>query len=224
MSHTSPAATGNPVPPVTFGEPVPTPRRSGSPPRPSAPAITVNDEAGDPLIPFDAPIFSTVDRETRTWTLPTLEYGFDTVDGPDVNSPFSHDLKTITFIGVMLGVSTTHRPTHICDYPSGYAPRSLRCGACRWFETRIFKLANADSESLRGMRYVLHYVGRSIVPGEVDLPRYELVRGGHEVVEAYTVRKEHAQPFITKPGAKVLAQAAHLDPEIEDAYVNRATA
>jgi hypothetical protein len=242
MNHVSPAPTGadttSPTtdsggPPtvdrtVLFAGPtpvVPTPGAADDipTPRPSVvPVTTTSDTQFDALA---APIFHHVDRVVREWTLPTLNSGFDASrDREHGTLIFRYDLPTITFTGVLLGVSTTYQPTHTCPEPHGHAPKSVRCGACRWFETRVFRLVDHDTAVLQGRRYVLHHVGRSIVPGEVNLPRYELVGGGHEVVEAYIVRKEGAVPFITKPGAKVLAQAAQFDGEIEDAYVNRATA
>lgn len=238
MNHVSPATAGSPNDPtpapavrfsgitVTTPQAVPTPRRAG-PSAESLPAPTAYaPDADEPLADtFDAPVFTYVDRAVRDWRLPTLTFGFDVLSPGAEGAPLFDPAGTsITFRGTLLGMSTTKRTTHICDYPRAYASRTVRCGLCRWFETRVFRLVDECVESLQGMRYALHYVGRTIVPGEVNLPRYELVRSGHEVVEAYTVRKEGQAPFITKPGAKVLAQAAYADGEIEDAYVNRATA
>lgn len=231
MNFNSHAPTGSPTAPDGPGVPGHELMFSGATvttpaavpvPRGHAPAglVTATEST-----PFDAPLLTRVDHQERDWHLPVLTYGFDafTPRGDD-SSPLDPEATLVAFRGTLLGMSTTKRTTHICDYPRDYAPRTVRCGLCRWFETRIFRLVDAHVEALQGMRYVLHYVGRTIVPGEVNLPRYELVRSGHEVVEAYTVRKENSQPFITKPGAKVLAQAADADSEIENAYVNRATA
>lgn len=174
---------------------------------------------------------TTPDRNPRTWLLPTgVNSGFTTLtdvsDDPELIAELSRVDATcsLLFHGALIGMITTRRPTHICEFPSAHAPTSLRCAGCRWFETRVFRLSDVDSRTLNDVRYVLHYVGRSIVPGEVDLPRHELAISGHEVVEAYTVRKYNERPFITKPGARVLAQASNYDPAIEDAYINRATA
>lgn len=173
----------------------------------------------------------TPDRTSRAWVLPTSENsGFSTLtdvaDDPELIAELTRLDSTcsLLFHGALIGMITTQRPTHVCEFPHEYAARSLRCAGCRWFETRVFRLDDHDSRRLDGARYVLHYVGRSIVPTEVNLPRHELAGGGHEVVEAYTVRRPNERPFITKPGARVLAQAAANDPDIEDAYVNRATA
>lgn len=173
----------------------------------------------------------TPDPASRAWVLPTGENsGFSTLvdvaDDPELGAELSRldPTRSLLFHGALIGMITTRRSTHICDFPHGYASTSLRCAGCRWFETRVFRLDDVDSGRVANGRYVLHYVGRSIVPGEVDLPRHELVRSGHEVVEAYTVRRRNEPPFITKPGARVLAQAAKYDPDVEDAYVNRATA
>lgn len=218
----SPHVTGAHLRPVDFSEPhadVPiqrAPRRHVVPP----------DLADYPDMNSTTP-----GRTSRAWLLPTDENsGFstltDVVTDPELVAELARlDLtRTLSFHGALIGMITTRRPTHICDFPAGHAAKSLRCAGCRWFETRVFRLDDHDSRALNDARYVLHYVGRSIVPGEVDLPRHELVGGGHEVVEAYTVRKPNERPFITKPGARVLAQAAAYDADIEDAYINRATA
>lgn len=176
-------------------------------------------------------LVTTPSRASRAWLLPTGEKaGFNTLTDASADYELAAELArvdltcSLSFHGALIGMITTRRPTHICEFPNGYATTALRCAGCRWFETRVFRLDDYDSSRLGGSRYVLHYVGRTIVPGEVDLPRHELVISGHEVVEAYTVRKHNERPFITKPGARVLAQAANHDPDIEDAYINRATA
>lgn len=176
-------------------------------------------------------IIVTPDRTPRAWVLPTGENsGFSTLSAPIEDDELYRELvrldatRTLVFHGALIGMITTRRATHVCDFPDGHASTAVKCAGCRWFETRVFRLCDADAARLGGVRYALHYVGRSIVPGEVDLPRHELARSGHEVVEAYIVRKRDQMPFITKPGARVLAQAASFDEDIEDAYVNRATA
>jgi hypothetical protein len=132
------------------------------------------------------------------------------------------------FIGT--GSSERHRhQNHLDD--AEFAQPKQHCNACRWFETRIFRLVELAHEEggLAGANYLLHHSGVSIVPGEVVHYRYEAVRSAHEVIEAFTVRKNSpagvAQPpFLTRPAARALAQAAGFDAELEHAYTQRATA
>jgi hypothetical protein len=175
----------------------------------------------------------TPSAEERLWRLPTTPgTGFDTTSAHDDSGGESGSggstgksaSSILVFRGALIGVSVVDKPGHVCGFPDRYASKSERCVSCRWFETRLFRVSAADSSALGGVRYVLHHVGRSIVPGEIDLTRHETARGGHEVVEMYTLRRPNERPFITKPGARVLAQAASLDGSIEDAYINRATA
>lgn len=76
--------------------------------------------------------------------------------------------------------------------------------------------------------YVVHFTGASVVPGEVDFYRAQEAWSPHELIELFTVRsggrpgEVPRQPFLTRPGAQVLAQAAHYDAPLDDAWVNRA--
>lgn len=127
-----------------------------------------------------------------------------------------------------LGFGTTERSRHINHDDRDYAPPRVKCPACRWYESRLFKVHDSATHSTH---YLLHHVGASIVPGEVDLCRYEEAYSAHEVVELLTVRPgpddvdghgRRREPFLTRPGARVLALAAGHDDEMDDAYVNRA--
>lgn len=138
------------------------------------------------------------------WTLPTG-------DSRDV----------VRFRGRFLGMSSSRRSEHAGHRSDRPRPPNQRCGACRWFEPRIFAIDPADS---RGA-YLVHFAGRSTVPGEIALSRHEFVRSAHEVVEVLTTRRVTAPvPRLTQPAARALAQAASHDDEIEFAFVNRATA
>lgn len=132
------------------------------------------------------------------------------------------------FIG--LGTSTRHQHN---NHPNDveFAPPKHHCNACRWFETRIFRIVSSAEEDgeLAGANYLLHHSGVSIVPGEVVHYRKEVLRSAHEVVEAYAIRRLDSSgnpqaPFLTRPAARALAQAAGFDTELEIAYMNRVTA
>lgn len=139
--------------------------------------------------------------------------------------PDQLELADATF----LGYGTTQTSRHTGHESGDYAERGgARCSACRWYETRLFRVHDANAQS---HHYVLHHLGGSRVPGEVQLARYEDAWSAHEVVELFTVRPDPGDrdsqgrvrtPFLTRPGARVLAQAATYDDDVDDAYVNRA--
>lgn len=119
-----------------------------------------------------------------------------------------------------LGLGTSERPTHR-DHVGKYAnpARNERCTACRWFELRIFRVESG------GRGYVMHYTGRSIVPGETQRYRIERVVGSYEAVEQLTVRRDDAgrrEVYLPGPAARALAQAASFDEDIQEAYIDRA--
>ena len=134
-------------------------------------------------------------------------------------------LPDATFVGY--GTTQTSRHTNHDD--SDFAPRSgARCSACRWYETRLFKVH--DPSGNHPDHYIIHHSGASRVPGEVYLFRYEEAWSAHEVVELFTVRPDpddtdsHGRqrtPFLTRPGARTLAMAARFDDDVDDAYINR---
>jgi hypothetical protein len=133
-------------------------------------------------------------------------------------------LKDATF----LGFGSTQRSRHTGHDDSDFAPpRGARCSACRWYETRLFRVHDVPAGR---DHFVLHHTGASRVPGEVDFHRYEEAWAAHEVVELYTIRPnpddldDHGRqraPFLSKPGARTLAMAASHDVALDDAYINR---
>jgi hypothetical protein len=180
--------------------------------------------------------------------------------------PTRNDVVTVRarYLGQASSQRAVHSPQH---RGRSYALGGTRCGACRWFEPRIFREVDGQR------RYLIHYAGLSSVPGEGARLRHEFARTGYEVVEALTTRRRdpdrdpsrcpvcdgtglvsrppgvagdqeswssnavgpyqcqscggagvlHSeQAFLTLPAARVLAQAAGFDDELNDAYVNRA--
>lgn len=143
---------------------------------------------------------------TATWRLPTLVTDdVDVVDG----------LLVITARFLGLGSSRYHvHGSHVGEFPT----RDERCGYCRWYEMRLFRVRQND--------YVVYHVGRSTVPGELDLCRHERAYSPFEVIEACVVRKRRdGEPSasLTRPSARALAQAVQFDAKLLDAYENRAT-
>jgi len=145
----------------------------------------------------------------RSWDLPVGKTGeFD--EEPDA-----------TFVGY----ATTQLSRHVNHDGADHAPPKVKCPACRWSELRLFRVHGAGQQ-----RYILHHTGGSRVPGEVFLFRYDEAFSAREVIELLTIRPNPDQasddhrartPFITRPGARLLAMAAGFDDEIRRAYDNR---
>jgi hypothetical protein len=114
--------------------------------------------------------------------------------------------------GRFIGLGSSEHRTHK-DHAGEFAERGGRCGACRWFETRIFKLTD-------GTGYLIYNVGVSLVPDEHHLVTVERARTPHEVVERYTRRRD-GEVYLTTPSARALAQAAGYDDGMEDAWATR---
>jgi hypothetical protein len=123
---------------------------------------------------------------------------------------------------LFLGVGTSYTSWHKHP-PDRHAELNERCRACRWFEPRIFREVSGQR------RYLVHRAGRSIIPGEVSYTSHEWVHGAYEVIEVLTTRRRDADtgnrlPYLTHPAARVLAQAASHDKDLNQAYVDRAVA
>lgn len=136
-----------------------------------------------------------------------------------------------------LGLGSSHTPEHSDQpHPGGFVTRRLRCNACRWFEARIFRElvlpdGNDEDDELPPTTaelgaYVVHNAGMSIVPGEVPLYRYDTTPSPDSVVELMTTRRttDDGSPrvFLAKPAASVLAAASVFDPQLRDAFRDRA--
>lgn len=126
--------------------------------------------------------------------------------------------RELRFHAKLLGVVSSRRPVHDRSHAGReYASQGEQCGACRWFEPRIFREV---SRTMLG-RYLVHFAGMSIVPGETTRLRYEWAVSPHEVVEVLTTRHDRSA-FLTIPAARVLSQAANFDAELKEAYLDRA--
>jgi hypothetical protein len=107
-----------------------------------------------------------------------------------------------------------------------YAEPGQRCGRCRWFEPRIFRLdpdPDVPPAQRNVPRYAIHYTGATRVPGESQRSRLAIVTGAHSLLEQATARDvEQRRAFITPPMARCLAMAAEYDEDVERVWVNRA--
>lgn len=169
--------------------------------------------------------------QVRRWFLPITDLGSRSTD-------FEYHVAYGRFLG--LGTSFTESHSANASHPGGFVARGIRCNACRWFETRIFRElvlpdgvddldALVDStfteRDVRLGAYVMHFAGLSVVDGEVPLCRVETTSSPFTVIEAMTTRRVTSggpEAFIAKPAAHALAEAAANDRQLADAYVNRA--
>lgn len=145
---------------------------------------------------------------TDIWHLPIPE-GDATPDG------------RMAIEATFLGMSSSYQPGHmrrsLHNHPDfEYAPKRVRCPACRWFESRIFR------ETGGRRRFLVYNTGQSSVPGESARIRYEWCRNAHEVLEVLVTQEPGVDPCFTSPARRVLGQASGFDHDLRDAWENRA--
>lgn len=158
--------------------------------------------------------------KTGNWILPV-----------STGTPDSDDYEDeILVTGRFLGVGSTRTQSHVVRTPEGtylphqgaHVPIGTRCRACRWFEVRLFHDSTDDV-------FVIHYAGRSAVPGEHQRCRFVEVKTHYEVFTVLSVAQRltnDSNPsrtnrfFFTNPVLRLLAQAASFHHGIRDAYVS----
>jgi hypothetical protein len=139
---------------------------------------------------------------------------------PIVDSNVTNGELTKTFLGDFVGHASTYRPNHFRHTTEFMDPTTgLKCNRCRWFELRIF-YNHSDS------CYLLHFAGRSIVPGEVQRYRTEDPVTAYELIETLQAQTSHGANSnsgerLTAPALRALSQAAGFDKDIEKAYRSR---
>lgn len=120
-----------------------------------------------------------------------------------------------------LSFASSHLEEH--QHRGEIAPPGWRCGACRWFEVTIYRLPEDDSETPQdadvppiGARYMVHTVGRSEVPGEIDFTRAAWADTPHKVMELLT---QYHNGVVKLPEAsyQALSEAADLDSPLDEA-------
>lgn len=110
-------------------------------------------------------------------------------------------LQHTTFDGRFIGMGSSH--VH---------------GRPRWFEVRIFREGHPANPG----RFFVHFTGVSVIPGEVDRFRIEQTPSADEVLEILVTRGEDRPTRFTVPAARCISQAARLDRELSQAWVDRA--
>ena len=158
---------------------------------------------------------STAPHRTATVTadLAVRRYDLGGTGGPDPDGP------RLSFDGALLGAATSESDLHRGHDGRTFAPKGVKCSACRWLTVAIYATSHG---------YVVHTVGASDVPDETDYEKITETASAFDVVELLTVRRaRHGSPvetFVPPQYARALAQAASLDDGIREAYVNRAVA
>lgn len=122
-----------------------------------------------------------------------------------------------TFTGAKLGFGTSRRGSHLNHPPGTSATRGVRCSGCRWTDTTIYWSAT-------DRKYIVHIVGRSVVPGEHDKIRTawaddpDAVLDGLLISPPRHVRARHDDTSLElpQPNADALTEAAERDDALAD--------
>lgn len=120
------------------------------------------------------------------------------------------DGEELHFRAKFLGFATSYQPKHR-DHPGQYAEQGDRCGACRWFEPRIFREVDG------ARRYLLYNIGDTVVPGEETRYRYQWMLSADDILNALVVDGNQ----LSLPARRVIAEAVGHDQELLEAYRQR---
>lgn len=118
--------------------------------------------------------------------------------------------EPFAFSGIFLGFSSSHSENHNeRAHPNKQTTPIMgqRCSACRWSEFRIFR---ETDETKNVWPYLIHFTGRSILPGEDTRYRISDILTAREVIEELTTRRG-GSVYLSIPAASLLAQAAEID-------------
>lgn len=119
------------------------------------------------------------------------------------------------FSGMLLVFSTTKVDEHsdIAHLGGARIPMA-RCSACRWTELALYR---QDEQGENAAGWVLHSIGRSVVPGETDRPWFRVVTDPREVVSAMLQRDSSTgQKHIPSYAKRALDEASDLDDNLAD--------
>lgn len=104
--------------------------------------------------------------------------------------------QTLRFEGDLLGHATTHEP-----------------GRSRWHEVSIYKTSLGE--------YVVHKVGRSIVPGEIDRNTAFVSETADGAIDCLYTRNRGGVKFLTFAAEEAYDAAAKTDEALRKAYLTR---
>jgi hypothetical protein len=123
------------------------------------------------------------------------------------------DGEVLRFRAKFLGLSTSEQLQHRNHEPgAAYARPGIRCGACRWFEPRLFR------EDRGARRYLLYLTGQTIVPREDIRYRYEWLTSATDVIGQLLTHRGSGPGTLSPPALKMLAEAIGHDDELQEAY------
>lgn len=144
---------------------------------------------------------------------------------PSTFTATDHRGNRFEFTGRVIGAGSTQRDdhSHAISRDRPYAAQRQSCSACRWFEAYIYIVTRPPERYPESGRYLVVTVGGTVVPGEVDFHRANFTDSGFEVVELLTIRKSGSEPYLATSAARALAQAAAVDDDVREAFINRAT-
>lgn len=143
---------------------------------------------------------------------------------PQANRPYILQLKVdkvaYEFAGMLIGWSTSESATHRDHPDTDYAPKGVKCSACRWLEVELYiRFGEITPDGTDPDVYVVVTRGPSMIETETDYEKITFTESGYEVIELLTVRKGQ-NSFIPPQHMRALAQAANFDARIEDIYTN----
>lgn len=136
---------------------------------------------------------------------------------------YGRDGQRVVVHASQLAATSSQEPSH--RHLGAHAPKNWRCGACRWFEVAIYRLIDSTelpNESFADTvppdtRYVVHTVGRSNVPGEIDFGRVAPAATPHKVLELLT-QWNQSRPRLPNASAEAVDAAAMYDGDLDAAY------
>jgi hypothetical protein len=116
----------------------------------------------------------------------------------------------------LLGFGTSEREYHNHPEPRNFDefPETWKCSRCRWFEVSIFYIPEDDL-------YAVYTIGKSSLLGEEPRSKIQYTESAFEVIEILTDRRS-PHPRLPIAAARCIAQAASVDDDMTDAYINRA--
>lgn len=148
------------------------------------------------------------------WRLPLLS---------PADSRLVSDSGELRLSGTFIGFGSSHNDAHNHD-AGAPKPGDRPCSACRWFESRLFRVTDGPDRERLGL-YVVYNVGQSVVAGEQPRYSYTAARSPYEVIEVLTTVRSRddggVRRVLGNPARRMLGQAAFHDNHIRDAYEGR---